>query len=86
MTAREMADKSITAIEDAKRVGDIANPSNLVDNSVYILSGTEDDTTLPAQQEAMKLVYEHYGVTNLHYVSKEMGHYPGKNKMIPALK
>lgn len=86
MTAREMADRSINAIEEAKWVGDIANPVNLANNSVYILSGTEDDTTLPGQQEAMKLVYEHYGVTNLHYVSENMGHYPGEDKMIPALK
>ena len=35
----------------------------------------------------MNLVYQHYGVTNLHYVSEDVGHrHKTYDKMVPGLK
>ena len=46
-TASSLSAISIAAIDAAESAGEIAATSNLVNNSVYIYSGSEDDITPP---------------------------------------
>ena len=75
LTPEALATYSIDAIDTAKIAGEIDDTANLKNNAVYIFSGLQDTDTYPIAQKAQKLVYEHYGVTNLTYVEEDVGHY-----------
>lgn len=73
-------------IRQHEEQGKIDPTSNLVDNSIYIFSGANDDETPPKWQNAQKMVYEQLGVEDLHFVSEDVDHYYGKGYMLPGLK
>ena len=68
-SVEDMAQAAIDSIErmdtnedfegDDHMIDDIANIAN---QAIFIWSGTEDDVVDRKGQEAMKLVYEHFGV------------------------
>ena len=76
----------IPRIDAAAAAGEIDDLANLQDRSIYIYSGIHDDDHFPVGQQAQQLVYQHYGVTDLHFVEEDIGHGFSDGSMVAAVK
>ena len=67
-------DRAIDAIRELDAAGEIDDISNLANRAAYFISGSDDASVPPHNQEAARLSLEEFGMTMIDSITRVDGH------------
>ena len=74
VTTKSLETTAFTNIDAYSKTGDIDSLESFKKVAAYIVGGTEDNTVPMLAVEAVRDVYEHYGVEKYEFLKKDIGH------------